>query len=148
MKKHLEIIRGFGLFLLLVLLVSAVAVGTPKVSVTIVQVSSSGEGDDANTVTNTYTEESESPNTHVTGEISGNDASTTTNEDGTTPTESTDSGESTDPGVMPSFEIGESTLEEYSDELSKWISSMLDEDDLLLANDDFQQGETDIINVE
>ncbi len=46
-------------------------VGTPKVSVTIVQVSSSGEGDDANTVTNTYTEESESPNTHVTGEISG-----------------------------------------------------------------------------
>ncbi len=66
-----------------------------------------------------------------------NDASTTTNEGGTTPTESTDSGESTDPGVMPSFQLGELTLEEINKEISIWISCMLDDEDLLWANDDF-----------
>lgn len=137
-KKHLEIIRELGLIFLLFVLAGAVAASddtqtdsddTHTVSVTITQTSAPEEGDDA--VTNTYNKEietNESTDVQVTGVISEDEASVTTNVDDmpinmddTTATETTDS------VGMPDFEIGESTPEEINKELSIWISSIIDD---------------------
>ncbi len=141
MKKYMKIIKWFSILLLLFVLVGAVAGSdnsddsddTHTVSVTITQTSSPEEGGD--TVTNTYNKEietNESTDVEVTGEISEDDASVTTNVDDmpidmddTTTTETTDS--VTDSVGMPNFEIGESTLEEINMEISIWISSIIDD---------------------
>ncbi len=137
-KKHLEIISELGLIFLLFVLAGAVAASdntqadsddTHTVSVTITQTSAPKESDDA--VTNTYNKEietNESTDVQVTGVISEDKASVTTNVDDmpinmddTTATETADS------VGMPDFEIGESTPEEINKELSIWISYIIDD---------------------
>lgn len=143
MKKHLEIMKRFGLFLLLFAFVGAVAASDDSddihtVSLTINQVS---ESEDGNPVKNTYNKEiktTESTDVEVKGSISDNEAlvttnmgEMTTNEDDTTTDTTT---ENADSAAMPEFEIGESP-DEFTAALSKWISSMLDENSLETTDD-------------
>lgn len=143
MKKVLEIMKVFGLFLLLFAFVGAVAASDDSddihtVSMIINQVS---ESEDGNPVKNTYNKEiktTESTDVEVKGSISDNEAllttnmgEMTTNEDDTTTDTTT---ESIDPVGMPEFKIGESP-DMFTAALSKWISSMLDENSLETTDD-------------
>lgn len=138
MRKYLEIIKGFGLFLLLFAMVGTVAASDDiqTVSVTITQTSLAGE--DANPVTNTYNREIESPDpidVHVKGMISGDLASVTTNLDDTITNEvDTAIIESAAPVSMPKFEFGESP-DEFTEELSLWISFLLDTNSFKITDD-------------
>lgn len=135
MKKQLEIIKMFGLLLMFFILVSAIAVGEePIVSVTI-KISSSS-GDDGDTITNAYADESGSTSTHVECGISGNSHWVITDGEGATKDDTTAT-ENTDSAAMPDLQIGESTPEEISAELSKWISSLIEEELSLTMTDDF-----------
>jgi hypothetical protein len=150
MKKHLEIIRGLGLIFLLFISFGIVAASDDSddihtVSVTIEQTSSSENGGDI--VTNTYNkdfETTESTDVQVSGVISGDKASVTTNLDDTTTTEDdTTTTESNNPVGMPEFRIDESS-EKFTEKLSAWISFMVDDVDPILSIDDFTLNAADI----
>jgi hypothetical protein len=148
-KKHLEIIKGFGLFLLLFVLVGTVAASDDiqTVSVTITQTSLAGE--DANPVTNTYNKEiesAESIDVHIKGLISGDQASVITNLDDMITNEvDTTIMESAAPVSMPKFIFGESP-DKFTEELSLWISYKLDGNSFKIA-DDFLLDVDKMINV-
>lgn len=136
MERYLEIVKRFGLLLLFFVLVSAVAVGESAVTVTITQTSSTDDGGD--TVTNTYSKEiktTESTDVEVTGSISEDGPSITTNVDDTATNMDDTTTESVDPAAMPEFKIGETTTDEFAAEMSKWISSVLDESPIVRTDD-------------
>lgn len=152
MNKRLRIVKEFGLLLLLFVLASAVAVSEDVygINVTIVQSSSSEDGG-VSTVITTYNSETGLTDTSV---ISGSDSVITDDNEGdTAPIESTDpvdsgANDNLDQGTtQPDFQPDGPTYEEYSDEFSKWIQSILDESPLLMIGD-FPQDITHIINVE
>jgi hypothetical protein len=149
LKKHLELVKGLGLLLLLFVLASAVAVSenTYRSSVTIMQSSSSGDGDEAYTVINAYTRESDSPEMHVTGIISGSGSSIITNQEDMDKDNDKSPAKGADSGTMPAFQFGELTPEEYNGELSEWILSTLDRDPFITIGD-FPEDLTDMIKGE
>jgi hypothetical protein len=141
MKRCLEIIRELSLIILLFVSVGVVAASDDihTVSVTITQVSASGNGADA--VTNNYEKEittTESTDVQITGVISENEASLATNlGDITTNEDDTTTAESDDTLAMPEFKIGESP-EGFTIKLHKWISFMVDNEDLRININDFR----------
>jgi hypothetical protein len=143
LKKHLKIIKGLALIVLLFVSVGVVVASDDSddihtVSVTITQASASGNGEDA--VTNNYEKDittTESTDVQVTGVISKNEASLTTNlGDTATNKDDTTTTESDDTLTAPEFKIGESP-EEFTAKLNKWISFIVDSDDMLININDF-----------
>jgi hypothetical protein len=110
MKKHLEIIKGFGSFLLLFMLVSAVAVGTPEVTVKIVEtvtIESTNSGDNGNGGDTIPTESPDSEDSGANGDLN--------------------------PDVEPTdFQPDEST---YDDEWVELFLSMIDADPFVMFGD-------------
>ncbi len=136
LKNHLKIIKVLALNFLLFVSVGIVAAedsdDTHTVSVTIEQLSANEVGGEP--IENTYfkeVESNESTDVQVNGEICGDEALIDTNMGPMTENEDdTPITESSDFVAVPDFDIGESTPEEISQEISIWISSMIDDIDL------------------
>jgi ABC-type glycerol-3-phosphate transport system substrate-binding protein len=144
LKRYLDIIKGLALIALLFVSVGVVVASDDSddihtVSVTITQTSASENGADA--VTNNYEKEittTESTDVQITGVVSENEASLTTNlGDMATDNDDVTTTESDDTLAAPEFKIGESP-EEFTAKLNKWISFMVDSEDMLININDFR----------
>ncbi len=143
-KRQLEIIKGLGLLMLLFVSVSVVAASDSDdsddihtVSVTITQTSLAEEGEKP--VTNNYFKEIESTeptNVQIKGDISEDKPSLITNMGEMTTNRDDMTSESTDSVGMPDFKLAQSSPDEFNAALSKWISSMIDDDLSLITIDD------------